>query len=85
LTDPDNTAARALLVQGGIEKGDCSRSIEDAVKWRVRDQTLAEAHGQSADMAPEAVMVLVIDINVLNIAQRPRPCRGGSTVAGSGR
>ena len=36
-------AVRSLLVQRGMKKGDLSRFIEDAVRWRVLDQSIAEA------------------------------------------
>jgi hypothetical protein len=38
-----DVAVRTLLAQRGMKKGDLSRFIEDAVKWRVLDQTLAES------------------------------------------
>ena len=38
-----------------MKKGDLSKFIEDAVKWRVLDQTMAEARAGSADMPAEAV------------------------------
>ena len=39
-------AVRSFLAQRGMKKGDLSKFIEDAVKWRVLDQTMAEARGQ---------------------------------------
>jgi hypothetical protein len=33
-----------------MKKGDLSKFIEDAVKWRVFDQTLAEARDKFADV-----------------------------------
>ncbi len=38
-----------------MKKGDLSKFIEDAVKWRVLDQTMAEARGKFGDMSPEAL------------------------------
>ncbi|RYE51688.1 MAG: hypothetical protein EOP21_00740, partial [Hyphomicrobiales bacterium] len=32
-------AVRTLLAQRGLKKGDLSKFIEDAVKWRVLEQT----------------------------------------------
>lgn len=52
-------AVRSLLAQRGLKKGDLSKFIEDAVKWRVFDQTLAEARGEFADFAPEALQDLI--------------------------
>jgi Ribbon-helix-helix domain len=52
-------AVRSFLAQRGMKKGDLSKFIEDAVKWRVLDQTLAEARGQFADLPPEALDSLI--------------------------
>ena len=52
-------AVRTLLAQRGMKKGDLSKFIEDAVKWRVLEQTLAEARGGFADLAPEALDALL--------------------------
>jgi Ribbon-helix-helix domain len=46
-------AVRSFLAQRGMKKGDLSKFIEEAVKWRVLDQTVAEARGKFADMPPE--------------------------------
>jgi hypothetical protein len=50
-----DAVVRNFLAERGIAQGDLSRFIEDAVKWRVLDQTLTEARGKFADMAPEAL------------------------------
>ncbi len=52
-------AVRALLTRRGMKKGDLSKYIEDAVKWRLLDQTLAEAREGFADMTPEALDTLI--------------------------
>jgi hypothetical protein len=46
-------AVRSFLAQRGLKKGDLSKFIEEAVKWRVLDQTIAEARRKFADMPPE--------------------------------
>ena len=46
-------AVRSFLAQRGLKKGDLSKFIEEAVKWRVLDQTMAEARSKFADMPPE--------------------------------
>lgn len=48
-------AVRSFLAQRGMKKGDLSKFIEDAVKWRVLDQTMAEAQSKFSDLAPEAL------------------------------
>ena len=52
-------AVRSFLEQRGMKQGDLSKFIEDAVKWRVLDQTLAEAREKFADLAPEALESLM--------------------------
>jgi Ribbon-helix-helix domain len=48
-------SVRSFLAQRGMKKGDLSKFIEDAVKWRVLEQTLAEARGKFSDLAPAGV------------------------------
>jgi Ribbon-helix-helix domain len=48
-------AVRSFLAQRGMKKGDLSKFIEDAVKWRVLELTKAEARGQFADLSAEAL------------------------------
>jgi hypothetical protein len=43
-------ALRCFLAERGMKKGDISKFIVDAVKWRVFEQTAAEAKNKFADM-----------------------------------
>jgi hypothetical protein len=52
-------AVRSFLAQRGMKKGDLSRFIEEAVKWRVLDQTITEARSKFEDMAPDALEALI--------------------------
>ena len=52
-------AVRSFLERRGMKKGDLSKFIEDAVKWRVLDQTMAEARGKFADLPPEALESMI--------------------------
>jgi len=52
-------AVRTFLAQRGMKKGDLSKFIEDAVKWRVLDQTMAEARGKFADLSPVELDALI--------------------------
>jgi hypothetical protein len=56
--DTDITV-RSFLAQRGMKKGDLSKFIEEAVKWRVFDQTVAEARSKFADMAPDQLEALI--------------------------
>ena len=50
---------RSFLAQRGLKKGDLSKFIEEAVRWRVFDQTTAEARAAFADLAPDALQELL--------------------------
>ena len=51
-------AVRSFLAQRGMKKGDLSKFIEDAVKWRVLDQTMAEARAGFVDLSVDTVEAL---------------------------
>jgi len=61
-------AVRSFLAHRGMKKGDLSKFIEEAVKWRVLDQTMAEARSKFADMSPED-LEQVIDEAVAAVRQ----------------
>ena len=50
---------RTFLAQRGLKKGDISKSIEDAVKWRVLEQTIAEVRSKFADMSPDELQEII--------------------------
>ena len=52
-------AVRSFLAQRGMKKGDLSKFIEEAVKWRVLDQTMTEARRRFADMPPAELESLI--------------------------
>lgn len=52
-------SVRSLLAQRGMKKGDLSKFIEDAVKWRVLDQTISEARAEFADIRPDDLQALI--------------------------
>lgn len=52
-------AVRSFLAQRGMKKGDLSKFIEDAVRWRVLDQTVAEARSKFADLPPDELEALL--------------------------
>lgn len=54
-----DAAVRSHLAQRGAEGDGLSRFVEDAVRWRVFEQTLAEARAGFADLAVEEVEALV--------------------------
>jgi hypothetical protein len=52
-------AVRSFLAQRGLKKGDLSKFVEDAVRWRVLDQTITEVRGKFADLPPEELESLI--------------------------
>lgn len=54
-----DSAVRSLLAERGMKKGDLSKFIEEAVKWRVLDQTMAEARGKFADLPADELDLLL--------------------------
>ena len=52
-------AVRSFLAQRGMKKGDLSKFIEEAVKWRVLDQTMTEARAKFSDVPPETLESLI--------------------------
>jgi hypothetical protein len=56
-----DVSVRNFMAQRGMKKGDLSKFIEDAVKWRVFDQTLSEVRSKFADMPGEALDSLIAE------------------------
>jgi hypothetical protein len=54
-------AVRSFLAQRGMKKGDLSRFIEEAVKWRVLDRTVAEARSKFADLPARELEALIAE------------------------
>jgi len=52
-------ALRSFLAQRGMKKGDISKFVEEAVKWRVLDQTISEARAKFADVAPDELQAII--------------------------
>lgn len=56
-------ALRCFLAERGMKKGDISKFIEEAVKWRVFEQTLADARSRFADIPPDELEILVDEVS----------------------
>jgi len=54
-----DAALRIHLAQRCLDEADLSRFVEDAVRWRVLDQTIAEARAQLADVPAEELQAIV--------------------------
>jgi hypothetical protein len=55
-----DVSLRTFLAQRGGKKGDLSKFIEEAVRWRVLEQTVAETKARNAN-APLREIELAID------------------------
>ena len=64
-----DVSVRSLLARRGMRKGDLSRFIEETVRWRVFEQTVAEARAGFADLAPDELQDLLDEA----VAARPIP------------
>lgn len=71
-------AVRSLLAQRGMKKGDLSRFIEDAVKWRVLDQTLVEARAAFEDLRPDEMQSLIDEATDVVRSEMRRELHGTS-------
>jgi len=54
-------ALRSFLGAQGLKKGALSKFIEDAVKWRLLDQTISEVRAQFADVPPRELEGIIND------------------------
>lgn len=52
-------ALRSYLGSQGMKKGDLSRFIEDAVRWRLFDQTVTGIKDRTADTDSAALMDMI--------------------------
>ncbi|MEI6729624.1 MAG: ribbon-helix-helix domain-containing protein [Pseudomonadota bacterium] len=54
-----DTALRCFLAERGMKKGDISKFIVDAVKWRVFEQTVSEIREKFSDLSPAELQSIV--------------------------
>jgi hypothetical protein len=54
-------ALRTFLGSHGMKKGDLSRFIEEAVRWRIFHQTVREARGAFAGFSPDELQKRIDD------------------------
>ena len=50
---------RTFLGSHGMKKGDLSKFIEEAVRWRVFHRTVQDIKGRNADTDPEELQALI--------------------------
>jgi ribbon-helix-helix protein len=52
-------ALRSYLGSQGMKKGDISKFIEEAVRWRIFHQTIRQAREAFADVPPEELQKMI--------------------------
>lgn len=54
-------ALRSFLGAQGMKKGDISKFIEEAVRWRIFHQTVGEARKAFAELSPDELQKMIDD------------------------
>lgn len=54
-----DTALRSYLAQRGMKKGDISKFVEEAVRWRVLDRVVSEVKARNTGASPRKVQAIV--------------------------
>ena len=52
-------ALRSFLGARGMKKGDLSRFVEEAVRWRILDRTVQEVKDRNEDLDSEALQAMI--------------------------
>lgn len=53
---------RTYLGARGMKKGDLSKFVEEAVRWRIFDRTVRDIKARNKDTEPEELMALVDEV-----------------------
>ncbi len=56
-----DVALRTFLAQQGLRKGDLSKFVEEAVRWRVLDLTVAQVRSRNAGVPAEELEAPIED------------------------
>jgi hypothetical protein len=70
-----DSSLRSFMSDRGMQEGELSKFIEEAVKWRVFDQTLGEAREKFADLPPDDLQALIDEATSSARAETPPPAR----------
>lgn len=63
---------RSYLAQHGLKKGDLSKFVEEAVRWRVLDKTVAEVRERNANVPDKEIEVAIDEALAAVRAERPK-------------
>ena len=61
---------RSHLAQRGLRKGDLSKFIEEAVRWRVFHQTVEDVKARNANVSPEEIEAALDEVLTAVRAER---------------
>ncbi len=62
ITRETDAALRAYLGAQGMRKGDISKFIEEAVRWRMFDQSVQQVKARNADRSAEQLQALLDEV-----------------------
>ena len=68
-----DTALRSYLAQRGMKKGDISKFVEEAVRWRVLDRVVSKVKTRNAGVAARKIQAEVDDALAAVRAERLVP------------
>jgi hypothetical protein len=68
-----DTALRSYLAQRGMKKGDISKFVEEAVRWRVLDRVVSEVKTRNAGISAKKIQAAVDDALAAIRAERLVP------------
>jgi Ribbon-helix-helix domain len=71
-----DVAVRTLLAQRGMKKGDLAKFVEEAVRWRVLDQTVAKTKARNASASAADIDAAVDEALAAVRAERLDPHGG---------
>jgi len=68
-----DVSLRTYLAQNGKRKGDLSKFVEEAVRWRVLDKAVAETKAQNTHVPPEELEAAIDEAVKFVRADRFKP------------
>ena len=70
-----DVAVRTFLAQRGMKKGDLAKFVEEAVRWRVLDQTVAETKARNASASAVDLRTMIGEATPVTIGEGPGSAR----------
>ena len=61
MSEETDLILRTFLGSQGMKKGDLSKFIEDAVRWRVLQRTIQDIRARNADADPDEIQRMLPD------------------------